>query len=191
MTDFEKAPILKTPRLILRAVQEGDTAKRLAVGNTPDIQRMFGMSEADMKPITEQTAQRWVDHLKAHRFGWVIEIDGELCGQIRLHTHIPEDRRAMLAVALLRPEKLGQGYGQEAVRAVMKFAFETLELHRLDLRVLAFNNRAIASYTKCGFTEEGRERQTAYIDGVWHDDVIMGCLSHEFKALSDEANVTS
>ena len=188
MSEMNKTPALTTSRLVLRPVRDGDAEARFAIGNTPEIQRMFGMSQSEMEPITHETAQRWVDHLKAHRFGWVIEIDGQLSGQIRLHTHIPEDRRAMLAVALLRPEKLGRGYGQEAVKAVMAFAFETLNLHRLGLRVFAFNTRAIASYAKSGFIEEGRERQTAYIDGVWHDDVIMGCLSHEFKALQAESD---
>jgi [ribosomal protein S5]-alanine N-acetyltransferase len=52
----------------------------------------------------------------------------------------------------------------------------------VDLRVLAFNERAIACYTKCGFVIEGRERETALIDGTWYDDVMMSILEHECDA---------
>jgi RimJ/RimL family protein N-acetyltransferase len=46
--------------------------------------------------------------------------------------------------------------------------------------VLAYNKRAIRAYEKCGFVIEGREREAAFVDGAWHDDVMMGLLDHEF-----------
>ena len=45
--------------------------------------------------------------------------------------------------------------------------------------MLAYNTRAIACYARCGFVEEGREREAAYVDGTWHDDVVMGILDRE------------
>ena len=50
----------------------------------------------------------------------------------------------------------------------------------MDLRVLAINERAIACYRRCGFVEEGREREAARIGDEWHDDIIMGILAHDF-----------
>jgi RimJ/RimL family protein N-acetyltransferase len=47
--------------------------------------------------------------------------------------------------------------------------------------VLAYNERAIRAYQKCGFVVEGRERETAFVDGKWHDDLMMGLLSTEFQ----------
>ena len=55
-----------------------------------------------------------------------------------------------------------------------------LRMHRIGIRVLAYNQRAIHAYKKCGFVIEGRERETAFVDGAWHDDVMMGLLDHEF-----------
>ncbi|MCI2424239.1 GNAT family N-acetyltransferase [Saccharopolyspora sp. K220] len=75
---------------------------------------------------------------------------------------------------------LGRGLGSEATQLVLEYAFTELGLHRVDLRVLAFNERAIACYTTCGFVIEGRERETALIDGRWHDDVMMSILDHEY-----------
>ncbi|MNW10242.1 Spermidine N(1)-acetyltransferase [compost metagenome] len=67
----------------------------------------------------------------------------------------------------------------------MAHAFGELGLHRVSLRVLAFNERAIASYRKSGFSIEGREREAALIDGAWHDDIMMGILAHEFSGTQD------
>ena len=64
-----------------------------------------------------------------------------------------------------------------ATRLVLQYGFEVVGLHRIDLRVLAYNERAIACYRRCGFVEEGRERDAALIDGEWHDDVIMAVLT--------------
>ncbi len=65
---------------------------------------------------------------------------------------------------------------------VLRYAFGTLDLHRVDLKVLDFNLRAIRCYLACGFREEGREREAARVDDRWHDDVIMGILAHELVA---------
>ena len=57
-----------------------------------------------------------------------------------------------------------------------------LGLHRIDLRVMAHNGRAIASYRKSGFREEGRERDSAFVEGRWIDDLIMSVLEDEYRA---------
>lgn len=68
-------------------------------------------------------------------------------------------------------------------RLVLRYAFEDLGLHRVDLRVLEYNDRAIAVYEKCGFVREGVERESANVAGKWHSDLIMGILEHEYRAL--------
>jgi len=80
-----------------------------------------------------------------------------------------------------------QGEGRDRLgtrRAVgrleCKVAFATLRLHRISVRVVDYNVRAIRAYEKCGFAVEGRDREAALVDGTWHDDVIMGILDREF-----------
>ena len=98
--------------------------------------------------------------------------------------HRPFGRKARLAIGLYAPQFLGRGLGAESLRLVLRHAFGTLGMHRVDLRVLDFNDRAIAAYRACGFVEEGRERESCWVEGRWHDDVIMGVLDREF-ALAD------
>jgi RimJ/RimL family protein N-acetyltransferase len=57
-----------------------------------------------------------------------------------------------------------------------------LKLHRIDLRVLAFNQRAIACYEKCGFVREGVVREGVFIAGEWQSDVLMSILEHEYRS---------
>jgi len=57
-------------------------------------------------------------------------------------------------------------------------------LHRVDLRVLEYNERGIAAYAKCGFRREGLERESALVAGRWYSDVIMGILEHEYRDLA-------
>ena len=84
-----------------------------------------------------------------------------------------------MAVGIFDPTLLGQGLGSEAILLVLRHAFAELKLHRIGVRVLGYNRRAIRAYEKCGFAVEGREREAAFVNGAWHDDIIMGVLEHE------------
>jgi RimJ/RimL family protein N-acetyltransferase len=76
-----------------------------------------------------------------------------------------------------------KGYGTDAIVTFLRFAFEEMNLHRVDLTVDADNARAIACYRKCGFVEEARLRRARYGRGRYGDQLIMGMLSDEFSAL--------
>jgi len=142
---------------------------------------MFGGDPQQFRPLTEDAAKSWVESQINERFAWIIECDQRLIGSLRLHSVNHADARAVLAIGILDEASLGQGLGVEAIRLVASHAFGPMGLHRLSLRVLAFNTRAIAAYRKAGSVEEGRARETAPIDGVWHDDVSMGLRSSEVR----------
>lgn len=144
---------------------------------------MFGGSAAARR-YGEADAQAWVQHLTEHPSAWIIDCNGAI-GEVRLDNINPVDRRASFAIGIFDPKRLGQGLGTAVTKLVLAHAFGALALHRVSLRVLAFNERAIASYRKSGFSIEGREREAALIDGKWHDDIMMGILSHEFSAPND------
>jgi RimJ/RimL family protein N-acetyltransferase len=66
------------------------------------------------------------------------------------------------------------------VRTMLKFGFETLNLHRVELEVFAFNPRALRCYEKAGFKKEGTRRQVHFYEGRYHDAFYMGILQEEF-----------
>ncbi len=73
-----------------------------------------------------------------------------------------------------------KGYGTDAIRTLLDYAFRELGLHKVFLRVLVTNARAIRCYEKCGFKREGLHRQELYVNGEWHDLLYMGVLASEY-----------
>jgi len=74
----------------------------------------------------------------------------------------------------------GKGYGKEALKLLLDYAFLEMNLHRVSLRVFSFNEKAIGLYEKLGFQREGASRQSIYREGKWHDIVHMGILQQEY-----------
>ena len=178
MTQF---PVLRGSSLILRQPQWKDAAARLALGRDPEIMRMLGADPRHLPPLTELVVQRWIDALIAHPNAWAIEHDGRFVGEVRLDALDEHDARAQLAIGIYDPALLGLGLGRQAIRLVARHAFERLGLHRIGLRVVAYNARAVRCYLACGFVAEGREREAALVAGVRHDDIMMGLLAPELQ----------
>lgn len=173
-------PVLLSPNLTLRPALAADVDLRLALGPEPEENlRLYGV-EPSGAAFEREDAERWVKALIEHPHAWIIA-GPSLLGAIRLDRVDLVERRASLAIGLLRLADQGRGIGTEAVRRVLAHGFDELGLHRVSLRVLADNLRAIRCYEKCGFQLEGRERETVFLDGAWRDDLIMGLLSREFR----------
>ena len=143
------APLLTGSSVVLRPPQPTDGADRLALGNDPDIMRMFGADPAALPPLTQAAVAAWLDGIATCSHAWVVEHDGRLLGGARLHTLDWQDARAQFAVGLYDPARLGIGLGRETVRLVLQHAFGELRLHRVGLRVVAYNVRAIRCYQAC------------------------------------------
>jgi RimJ/RimL family protein N-acetyltransferase len=74
----------------------------------------------------------------------------------------------------------GKGYGTDAMRVILRYAFTELNLQRVTLGVFEHNARAIRSYEKAGFVMEGRVRQEVLRDGRRWDGLYMGILRDEW-----------
>lgn len=82
------------------------------------------------------------------------------------------DRRADLGICLSRPWQ-GKGLGSEVLSLAMPHVHDTCNLRKLSLRVRADNTGAIRCYGKAGFKECGRLRKHMFLEGIWHDIVLM------------------
>lgn len=176
-------PVVVGPTVVLRPLVDTDLAARQAFGWDAAIERCYGEVRAG-GPMSDDEAQEW--HADSLRMladptcvPWMVDVDGGLVGVAFLHSLRAQDRKARYAVGFFAPEHLGHGWGREVAGLVLDHAFDVLGLHRVDLRVLAFNERAIRSYERSGFVVEGRERDSCLLDGEFYDDVIMGVLAHE------------
>ncbi|BBE30378.1 N-acetyltransferase [Tepiditoga spiralis] len=74
-----------------------------------------------------------------------------------------------------------KGYGTEALKILVDFIFNEMNINKVKLNVYSFNERAIKSYKKVGFVVEGRLRQEIFKEGKYYDEIIMGILRSEYK----------
>lgn len=135
----------------------------------------------DVRPKTPEQADRWLEG-RPGWMRWMITVEEERrIGTVSFHQIGEPDRRATLAIGIMSAADMDQGFGTEAMKLVLAHGFGGMDLHRFDPRVLARNERAIRACEKCGFVREGVERDAAFIDGKWEDDVTMSVLEHEFE----------
>ncbi len=122
-------------------------------------------------------------------FGVVVKNSDAFIGVIGLHGVDAINRSVGLGIYIGDHAAKGHGYGREAVRLALKFAFEELNLNRVELGVLADNWRAIRTYQKVGFVQEGCVRQAHYRAGRYQDEYRFAILRSEWEALyaSDSA----
>ena len=174
-------PILTGSNVVLRGPIESDKTDRLRFGRDPEYHRMVGGDPRETSTLTHEGMDRWYQRALREPLHWVIDLDRIGVGTARLHAIDDANRRARYAVGIYDPTKWGRGLGTEVTNLVLKYAFDELKLHRVDLKVLSFNERAIRCDEKCGFVKEGIEREGALISGQWQSDIFMSIFEHEYR----------
>ncbi len=91
-----------------------------------------------------------------------------------------KNRNAECIIDIGEKEYWGKGYGSEGYKLLLDYAFYEMNLHRVSLKVFSFNERASHLYTKLGFKQEGKSRQSLFREGEWHDIIHMGILQNEY-----------
>lgn len=185
MVKLNESPTIKGSSVLLRQPIESDIQDRFNCGRTPELIRMYGGDTRNVKPYTMENAENYINQILTEKLNWCIEYRGRCIGEARLRV-TDYDNRARYAVGLFDSTVWGRGLGTEITQLVLEYAFEKLKLHRVDLRVLEYNQRAIACYEKCGFITEGVEREGAWIEGKYETDVIMSILDREYIALKEK-----
>lgn len=107
--------------------------------------------------------------------------DDLLLGTVALHSMDALGQAATFGI-MLGPPAQGRGLGEEATRLMVDYGFRARPLHRIELRVWSYNERARTVYERAGFREEGRRREVVFLDGAWHDEIVMGLLRSEWAA---------
>ena len=166
-------------RVRLRAIEREDIPRFVEWLNDSEVTRYLTM----YLPFSRAQEEGWFEQHLNDEKSCVLAIEtmeGEHIGSVGLHDIQWKDRSAQLGVFIGERDLWGQGYGTDAIRALLRLAFHEMALHRITLRVFDFNLRAIRCYQKCGFSQEGCLREAHFTEGRYHDVLIMGILSPEF-----------
>lgn len=92
------------------------------------------------------------------------------------------NRHTEIALMIGEPEFWGRGFGSDALLAFLGYLFHELNMHKVWLRVEAFNERAQRAYRKCGFQDDGRYREHTFLGGRYYDSLLMSITEDEFRA---------
>ena len=167
----------------LRAIDRDDIPTFVRWFNDPDVRHFLQMFE----PMSRAGEERWFEaHLnRQDEYLFAIEApvdDGWLnIGNVGLHRVDWKNRGVTFGIVLGEKAFWGKGFGTDATRTMLRFAFEELNLHRVELEVYDFNPRAMRCYEKAGFRLEGTRRQAHFHQGAYHDVHRMGILRDEFR----------
>ncbi len=173
--------MLRGEKVVLRAVEREDLKRLQELRQNVDLV-VLADGEWSPRPLAASEKQ-FEKHLEdEERSRFVIEVDGTVIGGIGLHFRSRRDGTAALGIAIFDPAYVGKGYGRDAIRVLLDWAFRIQNYRRIWLETHASNERAVRAYRACGFVEEGRLRQHYYYDGAYNDAVVMGILRSEWES---------
>ena len=169
----------------LRAIERTDIDKAFVWINDREVTHWLTM----IMPMSMAEEEKWFDSLLTRENDRLYAIetkDGQLIGNIGLHSINWGTRSTMLGIMLGEKDFWGKGYGTDAVDTVLKIAFHHLGLHKVWLFTYDFNLRAQKSYEKSGFKVEGTFRDDKFHEGKYHDSIFMSILEDEWRELQGE-----
>ena len=166
----------------LRAIGIEDVAELYAVFSDPEVVRYW--SRPPLTELAEAVAmieryERNMDGGSLLQWGIVRADEDRLLGTCTLADIDLAHQRASLGYALAR-DAWGQGFAREAVRAMIDYGFQALELHRITADVDPRNTRSRRMLEEFGFSREGLQRECYFVGDEWQDSVLLGLLRHEW-----------
>jgi RimJ/RimL family protein N-acetyltransferase len=160
--------------VILRAFEREDGERCYRWMNDPSIVRTL----KSRYPIAFQTESEWLEramHPDGSERHFAIERkdDRSHIGNASIHDIDWVSRTAGFGLFIGEPSAWNKGFGSDAIRTLVRFAFDEMNLQKLRINVFDYNDRAKHVLETHGFVQEGRLRREFYREGAYHDIVIL------------------
>lgn len=144
------------------------------------------MTTSTARAISLRTQKEWFEKLSGPEAGnfffSVCTLDDDrLIGDVGLDGVNWQSGESFVGIAIGEREFWNRGYGSDAMRLILRYAFDELKLRRVSLNTFEYNPRAVRSYEKVGFRHEGRQRQALLRDGRRWDILYMGITRAEWQ----------
>ena len=136
--------------------------------------------------ISQKKEKEWIEKMQKEESGneYFFDIhalaEDRLLGFVDLFIESWAARDTFVGIGIGERDFWGKGYGTDAMRLILRYAFAELNLNRVSLGVFEYNPRAVRSYEKAGFQHEGRMRGVLYKEGKRWDMLFMGIQREEW-----------
>lgn len=170
-------------KVVLRAIEKEDCKLIKDMFNDPEIENLVG---GWAFPLSLFAQERWLESHNNDKSTLRLVIDTKEDGPIGVFALTDIDwknRRGALGAKIASGGNRFKGYGTDATYAIMRYAFDELGFHRLDVSWLATNPVSGKLLEKCGFVVEGVKRDYVYKGGEYRDLVEASILADEYYKL--------
>lgn len=176
--------IYQGTKILLRPLQRKDAEATILWRNNPSIREMV---LGYRFPITEVMEEKWYESAlndqSRTRVIFAMEelAKHELIGLIHLTQIDWISRTCHFGITIGDSKNHGKGYAKEGMQLLLNYAFQVLNLRKINLEVIEKNEAAIHLYRKMGFQEEGRLRKQVIVQGEYYDVLQMGLFDKELQ----------
>lgn len=175
---------LRGKKVRLRPAVEADIPMLMKWVNEPEIRQYI----ARFLPATEKVEQDWLGRFgsdQSKEVFLVIQSPKKAIGTIGLSINW-KDRVGTVGIQIGELNDQEKGYGSDAATALLRYAFDTLNLRKIVWHAFSFNQRSIACAKKCGFAEEAVLKQMRYVNGKYWDEVILSQFREDVAPVSSK-----
>ncbi len=178
---------IQTPRLTLREWSQEDVPLVHQLLSEPDVARFNTIGIPTSIQVVQDLLQPTLDDrhqpVRKH-YGWsMLNSDATFVGEIGMNLAAARFKSAEIYYSV-SSAYWGKGFASEAAQAIVQFAFDHLQLHRLEAGVATFNPGSIRVLEKIGMKREGLRRKILPINGEWIDNYMYAMLDEDYQALS-------
>ncbi len=149
--------------------------------NDAGLRRLIG----EVAPMSRADTEKWYKELLSDKdrvwFAIVLKKGDRVIGEAGLLRMFRPWRSTDMTIIIGERDAWGTGYGKEAGRLLLKYAFERLGFHRVSIGVVGSNKNALRFWKSLGFKKEGVERDAHFYDNEYIDGVMMSILENEYR----------
>jgi Acetyltransferases, including N-acetylases of ribosomal proteins len=177
--------ILRGNNVIIKGLEQADLKERHIWLNDPEVTKYF--TNLGTIPLSETDLAKWYESIgnkKSHELHFsIFTAEFKHIGGAQLKSIDWKNRNAELGIFIGEKDEWGKGYSTETTHLLIDYGFNTLNMHRIWLRLDIENLAALKCYQKAGFIQEGVFREEVYRDGSFHDTIVMSILGNEYQRL--------
>ena len=138
----------------------------------------------DTKVTTLEGEKEWLKRCQnKYNFAIVLKENEKLIGNVSFGDVDLIHRNAMLQIFIGDEQNRDRGYGKEAIKLLLEYGFNNLNLNNIMLNVYSFNKRAIKLYESLGFKKFGTRHKSHYFKGQFYDEIQMEILKDEYSEI--------